>query len=101
VPDEARRIFEKFHRAARGRRHRAGVGHLSGITAQGRLWVDHVGSGAAFASPCRSSGSPTLEQEQDERWPRRDRSGSIVLLIEDELPMRRFLRAAQASESAS
>ena len=72
VPDEEReRIFEKFHRAARGA---GGIGLGLAIcrgiiTAHGgRLWVDHrAGGGAAFRFTLPIVGvPPTLEQEPDE-----------------------------------
>ncbi len=72
VPDEEReRIFEKFHRAARGA---GGIGLGLAIcrgiiTAHGgRLWVDHrPGGGAAFRFTLPIVGvPPTLEQEPDE-----------------------------------
>ena len=72
VPDDEReRIFEKFHRAARGA---GGIGLGLAIcrgiiTAHGgRLWVDHrPGGGAAFRFTLPIVGvPPTLEQEPDE-----------------------------------
>ncbi len=102
-PGEEERIFEKFQRAGST----AGTGIGLGLTIcrgivtahGGRIWVEgRPGGGAIFRFTIPIVGTPPTAAIEAEGRDLVDRPSPLILLIEDEPQMRRFLRAALGAQ---